>query len=138
MFPVFNPGPGLTRDSPDRRSFPFVNLLMQGWFDLSTLDKLTDPSSEDVPGLNASSNALQALIAQNALDLDPKRIVVGGFSQGCAVGLLAGLTKGHEGRERDMERNVAGVVGSSPPPLLALRGLTHFFLLIQPFPVGFL
>lgn len=116
MFPVFNPGPGLTRDSPDRRSFPFVNLLMQGWFDLSTLDKLTDPSSEDVPGLNASSNALQALIAQNALDLDPKRIVVGGFSQGCAVGLLAGLTKGDEGREREVERNVAGVVGSSPPP----------------------
>lgn len=53
--------------------------------------------------------------------------------------MLAGLTKGDEGREREVERNVAGVVGSSPPPpLLALRGLTHFFLLIQPFPVGFL
>ena len=61
----------------------------------------------------ASANAIQALVAQHSLDLDPKRVVIGGFSQGCAVALLAGLTKGTEGREKEVERNLAGVVGQS-------------------------
>lgn len=94
---------------------------LQGWFDLASLDKLTDPAHEDRKGLVASANAIQALVAQHSLDLDPKRVVIGGFSQGCAIALLAGLTKGTDGREKEIERNLAGVVGSFRPDDSLLR-----------------
>lgn len=55
---------------------------MPAWFDLSSLEKLTDAASEDVAGLTSSAEAIQSIVLQSSLDLAPGRTVVGGFSQG--------------------------------------------------------
>lgn len=55
---------------------------MPAWFDVSSLEKLTDSASEDVAGLTSSASAIQSVILQSSLDLAPGRTVVGGFSQG--------------------------------------------------------
>lgn len=95
---------------------------MPGWFDLSSLDKLGDVASEDAVGLWNSTDAIQTLISREGLSVDDKRVVVGGFSQGCVVSLLAGLTKGTQGKEREVERALGGVIGQSFACLCFLAG----------------
>ncbi|CDZ96223.1 Lysophospholipase [Phaffia rhodozyma] len=86
---------------------------MPGWFDLSSLEKLGDPREEDEKGLVDSADAIQAIISREGLAVGDNRIVVGGFSQGCVVSILAGLTKGTQGKEKEVQRALAGVVGLS-------------------------
>ncbi|KAK5076213.1 hypothetical protein LTR64_006309 [Lithohypha guttulata] len=62
----------------------------------------TDP--DDEPGILESCDTVDKLVRQETdRGIEPSRIVVGGFSQGCAVSLVWGLV----GKERD---NVAGVM----------------------------
>jgi predicted esterase len=70
---------------------------------------LTDINShaEDEPGMLAASRSINELITSEidaSPEVDASRIVLGGFSQGAALGLLTGLTT---------ERRLAGVVGLS-------------------------
>ncbi len=62
---------------------------MRAWYDILGADLAR---REDEPGLRESAAQVQALIAREiARGIPARRIVLAGFSQGCAVTLLAGL-----------------------------------------------
>lgn len=74
--------------------------VMPAWYDIHP-----DRSREDEAGLRRSQAAIEALIArEKARGVPAKRIVIAGFSQGCAMALMTGL--------RHAER-LAGIVGLS-------------------------
>lgn len=80
-------------------------MRMPGWFDLSSLDDLTDSKYDDEQGLLRSVEAIDGLVkAEIEAGIPENKIVVGGFSQGGAIAMLYGLTTG---------RGLAGVVGLS-------------------------
>ena len=75
---------------------------MRAWYDILGADL---QRREDEAGLRASQAAIEALIAREvARGMPAARIVLSGFSQGCAMTLLAGL--------RHPER-LAGLAGMS-------------------------
>ena len=75
---------------------------MPAWYDIAQPD-LT--SGEDEAGLRRSQATIEAIIAsEKARGIAADRIVVAGFSQGCAMALMTGL--------RHTER-LAGIVGLS-------------------------
>ncbi|KAI8644790.1 Phospholipase/carboxylesterase/thioesterase [Parasitella parasitica] len=77
---------------------------MNAWFDLSGLDKFS-LKDEDEKGMLASVTSVNKII-RNEVDngIPANRIVVSGFSQGCVLALLTGLTS---------EYKFAGVIGCS-------------------------
>ena len=93
---------------PHAPSIPITlngGMRMPGWFDLSTLDKLADPTAEDEAGLRRAVEAVDKLVQAEVDAGTPEgRIVLGGFSQGGAVALLTAIS----GR-----RKLAGVVALS-------------------------
>lgn len=75
---------------------------MRAWYDILGLDLVR---REDETGLRASVAEVQALIEREiAHGIPASRIVLAGFSQGCAMTLLAGLRSPHR---------LAGLVGMS-------------------------
>ena len=63
--------------------------VMPAWYDILALG---GPAREDEAGLRASQALVEALIAREVQrGIASSRIVVGGFSQGCAMALLTGL-----------------------------------------------
>jgi phospholipase/carboxylesterase len=75
---------------------------MRAWYDIMGTET---ERREDEAGLRASVVAIEALIAQQvARGIAAARIVLAGFSQGCAMSLMTGL--------RHKER-LAGIVGMS-------------------------
>lgn len=84
--------------------------VMPAWYDI-----LGTPGAriEDEAGLRRSQASIEALIArEKARGMPASRIVVGGFSQGCAMALMTGL--------RHPER-LAGIIGMSGYLPLAAR-----------------
>ena len=64
-------------------------MSMPSWYDILGTDLVR---REDEPSLRASAAAVQALIDREiARGVPASRIVLGGFSQGCAMTLLTGL-----------------------------------------------
>lgn len=64
--------------------------VMRSWYDIVSLDANT--RREDEGGLRESQARVEALIAREiARGIPAHRIVLGGFSQGCAMTLQAGL-----------------------------------------------
>lgn len=89
---------------------------MPAWFDILSLEKLSN-SPEDEAGMLRSKNDLQALALTHSMDIPSRRCVIGGFSQGCAMALLSGLTgASDEGKTRELSNTVAGVIGRSTAP----------------------
>ncbi len=83
--------------------------VMPAWYDIHP-----DRSREDEAGLRRSQAAIEALIAREvARGVPAHRIVVAGFSQGCAMALMTGLRHAQP---------LAGIVGLSG--YLPLAGLT--------------
>jgi len=77
--------------------------VMPAWYDILALGG--GPAVEDEAGLRASQALVEGLIAREvARGVSRSRIVLAGFSQGCAMALLTGL--------RHAER-LAGIVGLS-------------------------
>jgi len=75
---------------------------MRAWYDILGADIVR---REDEAGLRESMALVQALLeAEEARGMPSYRIVLGGFSQGCAITLGAGLRHG---------RRLAGLVGMS-------------------------
>ncbi|NVM88811.1 phospholipase/carboxylesterase [Variovorax sp. SG517] len=75
---------------------------MPAWYDIAVADLQVQ---EDEDGLRRSQAAIEAIIAnEKARGIAAGRIVVAGFSQGCAMALMTGL--------RHTER-LAGIVGLS-------------------------
>lgn len=74
-------------------------MAMRSWYDIYVADLVRH---EDENGLRASQLAIQDLIArENARDIPSERIVLAGFSQGCAMTLQTGLR---------LEESLAGLV----------------------------
>lgn len=74
--------------------------VMPAWFDIHP-----DRSHEDEAGLRRSLASIGAVIErERERGIPADRIVLGGFSQGCALSLLTGLRYGHR---------LAGIVGMS-------------------------
>ncbi|MDO5625133.1 MAG: dienelactone hydrolase family protein [Pseudomonadota bacterium] len=74
--------------------------VMPAWYDIRA-----NRADEDEAGLRRSQAAIEALLArEQARGVPAGRIVLGGFSQGCAMALLTGL--------RHAQR-LAGIVGMS-------------------------
>lgn len=77
-------------------------MRMRAWYDILGTDLV---KREDEAGLRRSVEQVEALLeAQKSRGMPANRIVLAGFSQGCAMALLAGL--------RHKER-LAGIVGMS-------------------------
>lgn len=80
-------------------------MRMPGWFDLATLDKLTDSIHDDEKGMLESVKAVDNLIqAEVDAGIPENKIIVGGFSQGGAISVLSGLTT---------KRKLGGIIGLS-------------------------
>jgi phospholipase/carboxylesterase len=66
--------------------------VMPAWYDIMGTDL---QKREDAAGIRRSALAIEALIANEmARGVDPRRIVLAGFSQGCAIALHTGLRHG--------------------------------------------
>ncbi|KAK1999803.1 hypothetical protein LX36DRAFT_655137 [Colletotrichum falcatum] len=82
-------------------------MRMPGWFDIKKIDGTVEclRESEDEPGMLASAEYFRSLVqAEVDAGIPSERVVLGGFSQGGAMAILAGLTGPHR---------IAGVVGLS-------------------------
>ena len=90
---------------PSAPSMPVTingGFVMPAWYDILGVDLV---KHEDEAGLRQSQAAIEALIArERTRGMPAERIVVAGFSQGCAMALMIGL--------RHPER-LAGIVGLS-------------------------
>ncbi len=84
--------------------------VMRAWYDILGADLVR---REDEAGLRASREAIEAVLArERARGIEAGRIVLMGFSQGCAMSLMTGLRHGER---------LAGIVGlSGYLPLAAL------------------
>ncbi|KAL2753985.1 hypothetical protein ACRALDRAFT_1062958 [Sodiomyces alcalophilus JCM 7366] len=81
--------------------------VMPGWFDIKALDGTVEAirANEDEPGVRQSTQYFHELIqAEIDAGIPSDRIILGGFSQGGAMSLFAGLTSPHR---------LAGVLGLS-------------------------
>ena len=75
---------------------------MPAWYDIAVADLV---AREDEAGLRRSQASIEALIAnEKARGIPAHRIVVAGFSQGCAMALMTGLRHSEQ---------LAGIVGLS-------------------------
>jgi len=80
--------------------------VMPAWYDILALG---GAAVEDEAGLRASQALVEALIAREvARGVGPSRIVLAGFSQGCAMALLTGL------RHREQLAGIVGLSGYLP------------------------
>ena len=79
---------------------------MRAWYDIFTPDLVR---REDDAGLRLSLASVQQLLAaENARGIPANRIVLAGFSQGCAMSLLAGV------RHSERLAGIAGLSGYLP------------------------
>jgi phospholipase/carboxylesterase len=66
--------------------------VMRAWYDILADDLGQRSAREDEDGLRASQALVQAMVEREVQrGVEPRRIVLMGFSQGCAMALLAGL-----------------------------------------------
>ena len=101
----------LSRVGPIRLLFPFAPVIpvtinggmaMPAWYDILAADLVR---REDEAGLRSSQASIEALIAhEKSRGIPANRIVVAGFSQGCAMALMVGLRHAEP---------LAGIVGMS-------------------------
>jgi predicted esterase len=96
---------------PNAPSIPITingGMRMPGWYDITSLNSID--RGEDEVGVTQSKGYLHGLIRQEiAAGIPSERIVLGGFSQGGAMSLIAGLT---------CPQKLAGVFGLSSYLLL--------------------
>ena len=102
---MLDPGVGVRYVFPNAPEIPVTinnGYVMRAWYDIREGD-LTQ--REDEAGLRRSQQAIDALIEREiARGIPAHRIVLMGFSQGCAMTLLTGLRQSHR---------LAGLVGLS-------------------------
>jgi phospholipase/carboxylesterase len=87
------------------------NQPMRAWYDVMGTELQRREGLEDEPGLRQSFAAVHALLDREvARGVPAHRIVLAGFSQGCAITLGAGLRYGHK------LAGLAGLSGYLPLP----------------------
>ena len=102
----------LPADTPTRFIFPDAPMraitinggaVMRGWYDI--YDDISPDAPQDEEGMMASAHIVNELVEQElARGVAPARVLLGGFSQGGAVALYAGLTS---------RRAIGGVIALS-------------------------
>ncbi|MBI5279265.1 MAG: dienelactone hydrolase family protein [Burkholderiales bacterium] len=107
----------LERVGPVRFVFPHAPVMpvtinggyrMRAWYDILGTE---DEGRQDEAGLRSSLGLLEELLArEKSRGIESKRIVLAGFSQGCAMSLLAGL------RHAEPLAGIAGLSGYLPLP----------------------
>ncbi|KAM0791559.1 hypothetical protein ACM66B_006006 [Microbotryomycetes sp. NB124-2] len=74
----------------------FKGAVKTAWFDMESLDNSENaplPTKEDEANMKVAVDKVHKLVdAELAKGIEPNRIILAGFSQGCAVTLLAGLS----------------------------------------------
>ncbi|KAI9493706.1 Phospholipase/carboxylesterase/thioesterase [Zychaea mexicana] len=91
--------------APVRKVEANAGALMPAWFDVPGFDKSANLKKTDSKGMVESSNLVNELIQAEIDSGTPSdRIILGGFSQGCAIALLTGYSTHHK---------LAGVIGCS-------------------------
>jgi phospholipase/carboxylesterase len=84
--------PGIRFVFPHAPTMPVTinnGYVMRAWYDILTADL---PKREDEAGLRASQASVEKLIAQEkARGIPANRIILAGFSQGCAMTIQTGL-----------------------------------------------
>jgi len=97
-----------------------MGMRMPGWYDILSLSDL-DGRQEDEQGIMRSRTVLQGLIdAEIEKGIPAERIVLGGFSQGGAMSLVAGLS---------YKRKLGGIFGLSC--WLLLQGNSKYMDLVK-------
>lgn len=70
-----------------------MGMRMPGWYDVSDFSSDLDNRTEDEAGIFRSQKVFHSLVAEEIkAGIPSERIVLGGFSQGGAMSLLAGVT----------------------------------------------
>ncbi|KTW30679.1 hypothetical protein T552_00392 [Pneumocystis carinii B80] len=88
-------------------------MRMSSWYDIATLDGVED--EEDEENMMRSSKEIHKIVMEERNEgINSERIIVGGFSQGCVIGLLSGLT---------YKERLGGIIGFSG--YLPLRKKIH-------------
>ncbi|KAK9465100.1 Phospholipase/carboxylesterase/thioesterase [Lipomyces arxii] len=78
-------------NAPNQKVTLNFGLQMPSWFDIVSLDRVE--AQEDSKGILESVGRMRSFIAEEiAKGIKPERIVIGGFSQGCAISLYTGVT----------------------------------------------
>ncbi|KAK3302745.1 Alpha/Beta hydrolase protein [Chaetomium strumarium] len=90
--------------SKRRRSSAFGRAMLTQWFDIASLDDPSHRSHKQVKGLQESSREILDLVDQESAKVPRENIILGGISQGCAMGLVCLLA---------MESPVGRFVGMS-------------------------
>ena len=90
-------------------------MVMRSWYDILVMDLVRQ---EDAAGIRRSQAAIEALIArENERGIPTERIVLAGFSQGCAMTLHTGLR---------LKEKLAGMIGlSGYLPLIDMAASEH-------------
>lgn len=74
------------------REVSVMKLSMPAWYDLYS-DNFMEKAQEDIDGMNEARDYVQSIIDEERAKNPDTPIVLGGFSQGAAVALLAGLSQ---------------------------------------------
>ncbi|KAK4235059.1 Alpha/Beta hydrolase protein [Achaetomium macrosporum] len=74
--------------SKRRRSSAFGRAMLTQWFDVASLDDPSHRSQKQVKGLQESSREIFDLVDQESAKVPRENIILGGISQGCAMGLV--------------------------------------------------
>ncbi|KAJ3270886.1 hypothetical protein HDV01_007357 [Terramyces sp. JEL0728] len=95
LAPAFQNVKWIFPHAPHKKVTLNMGMAMPAWYDIYSLDKAT--SKEDESGMMASVEQINTLI-KNEVDagISSEKIVLGGFSQGAAMTLLAGLTTSYK------------------------------------------
>ncbi|KAJ3320262.1 hypothetical protein HDV06_005406 [Boothiomyces sp. JEL0866] len=95
LAPAFKHVKWIFPHAPHKKVTLNMGMAMPAWYDIYFLDKST--SREDEPGMMATVEQINTLI-KSEIDagISSEKIVLGGFSQGAVMTLLAGLTTNHK------------------------------------------
>ena len=74
------------------RDISAYKLTMNAWYDLYT-ENFEEQEAEDIEGMNQSASVVTALIEELRQKYPTSPIWLGGFSQGAALALIAGLSQ---------------------------------------------
>lgn len=97
---------------------------MPSWFDVRSLEDVAE--HEDEAGMLTSVRRIEGIIAEESAHVAPARIVLGGFSQGCALSVLTTLL--HPGQ-------LGGLVALSGwLPMRAKLAQVNFLVLLRDAP----
>ena len=78
--------------SKRRRSSAFSRAKLTQWFDIASLDDPSYRNHTQTRGLEESYSEILDIINREAEEVFPENIILGGLSQGCAMGLMCLLS----------------------------------------------